>query len=223
MKGIVSSMSAYEDEVVRYYACKTVENITAQSVSAGHLFASANTCKLLIDIFLHGRKESFRNTGAIALSHICKLNATLFNYVIDYIPFDEMCTVLMEGNSRVQQAFITMINLALLHKNEKLLTKMGEYRKHIKQAIISLFEHTSLVIRGKSIISVVLMIRNEPLKWFTVFTSDNKFFNIIDKLTKDSYKYVQYGLMHFIDEINQVIPLVMDKIRLDLIAKISSD
>lgn len=38
---IVKSLDESEsDQVVRFYACKTLENICAQSISAGHRFAN---------------------------------------------------------------------------------------------------------------------------------------------------------------------------------------
>jgi hypothetical protein len=33
---LVTCLAATEDETVRFYACKTLENITAQSISAGY-------------------------------------------------------------------------------------------------------------------------------------------------------------------------------------------
>ena len=41
-----------EDDVVRFYACKTLENICAQSNSAGHKFATLETINHLLAIFL---------------------------------------------------------------------------------------------------------------------------------------------------------------------------
>lgn len=123
---LIKSMRPYEDEIVRFYACKAIENITAQSQTAGHSLATIPTCKALLDAFINGGKDSYVNTAAVALSHVVKLNPSLFNYVIDYIPLEDICTVLNDGHSRVQQAFITMVNVALLHKNELLLRAVNE-------------------------------------------------------------------------------------------------
>jgi hypothetical protein len=45
--------------------------------------------------------------------------------------------------------------------------------------------------------------------------------NLIERLTKDSYKYVQYGLMHFIDHVNEILPFVLQKLQEDLDKAIS--
>lgn len=89
---IVQSLGSVEsDRIVRFYACKTLENICAQSTSAGHRFAKGSTVKHLLAIYLmefdeyeeeqqdeactySSWFEGIRQSAAIALSHICKLN-----------------------------------------------------------------------------------------------------------------------------------------------------
>jgi len=45
-------MDAESDEIVRFYACKTLENICAQSNSAGQKFTTLETINHLLAIFL---------------------------------------------------------------------------------------------------------------------------------------------------------------------------
>ena len=82
--------------------------------------------------------------------------------------------------------------------------------------MISLLEHQSLVIRGKCLLTIVLLIKNSPIKWFTILVSYPKTMTLIDRLTKDSYKYVQFGLMHFIDQTNESIHHLLYAIQEDL-------
>ena len=50
---IVQSLDDQEtDQIVRFYACKTLENICAQSTSAGHRFANQKTVQQVLNIFL---------------------------------------------------------------------------------------------------------------------------------------------------------------------------
>lgn len=123
---LLECMGVYQDEIVRFYACKAIENITAQSDSAGLGLATSATCKCLIDAFLSQAKESFTNTAAVALSHVVKLNPRLFGIVLDYIPLVDICSILSDSHTRVQQAFITMLNVALLNQNESLLSCVND-------------------------------------------------------------------------------------------------
>jgi hypothetical protein len=67
-----------EEEIVRFYACKTVENITAQSISAGCHFATLEVGTQLLNIYHTTKNENFKISAAVSISHICKLNTTLF-------------------------------------------------------------------------------------------------------------------------------------------------
>ena len=50
---IVHSLDDQEpDQIVRFYACKTLENICAQSTSAGHRFANIKTVQQVLNIFM---------------------------------------------------------------------------------------------------------------------------------------------------------------------------
>jgi len=49
-----------------------------------------------------GVNENMRTSAAVALSHICKLNPSLFPIVFDKISSKVFCYTLAEGQSRVQ-------------------------------------------------------------------------------------------------------------------------
>jgi hypothetical protein len=96
---IVRSLREQEDETVRFYASKTLENITAQSNSAGDRFASVEAVNYLLHIFLSpaGINENFRTSAAVALSHICKLQPRLFPMIFNKVTAKHFCYTLTEG------------------------------------------------------------------------------------------------------------------------------
>jgi serine/threonine-protein kinase ULK4 len=105
-------MDADGDEVVRFYSCKTLENICAQSNSAGHKFTTLETINHLLAIFLHqepkttqARAEArigLQTSAAVALSHIVRLNSQLFPIIFERITAVNYCLTLSEGPPRVQ-------------------------------------------------------------------------------------------------------------------------
>jgi len=113
-KQVVSHLDSGHDEVVRFYAGKTIENITAQSVNAGQQFASKDTAEMLLHCYRTSTIDGFKVSAAVTISHICKLNAELFPYIFTEIKCDEFCKILCDSTPRVQQSFITMLNVALI-------------------------------------------------------------------------------------------------------------
>jgi len=81
INAIVRSLKESEDETVRFYASKTLENITAQSNSVGDRFATSESVNYLLSLFLsaqttsqyQGINENLRTSSAVALSHVCRL------------------------------------------------------------------------------------------------------------------------------------------------------
>jgi len=117
---LIQCLDAAEDEVVRFYACKTIENITAQSISAGCSFANLDVVTLLFHIYNSVTDETFRVSAAVSISHICKLNTTLFPTIFTSITSHQFAAALNDGAARIQQAFITMLNIALTQPYQKL-------------------------------------------------------------------------------------------------------
>jgi len=97
------------DETVIFYAVKTLENITAQSNSAGGKFAGVESSNHLLSIFLGAhsggagaslplfQNENLRTSAAVALSHICRLQPKLFSLFFNKITPKFFCYTLAEG------------------------------------------------------------------------------------------------------------------------------
>lgn len=52
-----------------------------------------------------------------------------------------------------------------------------------------LLEHQHIVIRGKCILTFLLLIKLD-FRWMTAIQQEIKFFNELDKILRDNYKYV---------------------------------
>lgn len=200
MKCLRTGGPEQEDDVVRFYACKTLENICAQSNSAGHKFATLETINHLLAIFLAqpvksnqqqapAFYENLKTSAAVALSHICRLQPHLFPTIFERITPAVYCSTLIDGHPRVQQALITMLNLALTANvfpkiNETLLNE-----ENFLPSLIQLHEHHSIVIRGKCLLTFLLLFKLD-FRWMSVVQHQVKFFNMLDRVLRDNYKYV---------------------------------
>lgn len=76
---------------MRFYACKTIENITALSISTGYKFSSLDVVTLLINAFHTTTIDAFRISAAVTISHICKLNSAMFPTFFESITCKKYC------------------------------------------------------------------------------------------------------------------------------------
>ena len=119
----------------------------------------------------------------------------------------------MDANtqSRVQQAFITMLNLALHNIYYPQISSILLKEKSFLKALLKLLEHQHIVIRGKCILTFLLLFKLD-VRWMTVVQLEIKFFNELDKILRDNYKYVQCCLLCLADGIQEIIPTVFKTI-----------
>ena len=94
----------------------------------------------------------------------------------------------MEGPVRIQQAFLTMLNIALTTPYDKLdLTLQADLQ--FQQALSKLLlSSSSIVLRGKSLPTFLLLFKMNP-KWL-VIAIEMEFYKNVDKLLRDNFKYV---------------------------------
>ena len=151
----------------------------------------------------------------MALSHICRLQPHLFPTIFERITPSVYCSTLIEGQPRVQQALITMLNLALTANvfpkiNETLLNE-----ENFLPSLIQLHEHHSIVIRGKCLLTFLLLFKLD-FRWMQVVQHQVKFFNMLDRVLRDNYKYVQCCLLCLIDGILEIVPTVFQTVAEEL-------
>lgn len=107
-----------EDELVRLYSCKTVENITSQSVAMGLLLCKKETVIALVSLFDGGsRNEDCRCSAMVSLSHLARLSRDLLEGIVAQLGgVWRMCEILKGENAshRTQQATLTVIIFHLL-------------------------------------------------------------------------------------------------------------
>ena len=124
-----------------------------------------------------------------------------------------MCQCFSDSNSRLQQPLITILNLFLHTSGSKAYALLGD-EKALIPSLLSLLDNSSVVVRGKAILSFYLMFKTN-LKWMMAI-SENKFGPLIDKLSRDTYKYVQCCLIHLVDLIAELIPIIQKNIQEEL-------
>ena len=179
---IKESLRNGEDDIVRYYACKTIENITAQSIAAGEKFAQKEVVELLLTIYHQEINEAFGVVSSVALSHLSKLNPNLFPVIFESVTPTKFLGTFFEGHARTQQAFITMLNLALRMPYQKLVDTLIQ-EKNFLEALMNLCmsENSSTIIKGKTVLTFILLFKLD-FRWMALAHNEHKFFQVLDRI-----------------------------------------
>jgi len=70
-----------EDELVKFYMVKTIENITAHSIKIGYTFATEDFARLTFNLVSKCSNDNMRNTGIVVLGHLCRINFDIINFL----------------------------------------------------------------------------------------------------------------------------------------------
>jgi len=100
-----------EDEIIKFYMIKTVENITAQSVKIGNTFANENTVKNVLKLMNGCKNDNIKNTCIVVLGHICRVNYECIYHVYDSLKIKGLISLFTEINSKALQAILNVFNL----------------------------------------------------------------------------------------------------------------
>ena len=96
-----------------------------------------------------------------------------------------------------------MLNIALTQPYQKLdETLQDEQLFH--SALSKLIENSQIVIRGKALLTYLLMFKMNPI-WFVIAIELDLYKNI-DKLLRDNFKYVQCCLLCMIESVSEMCP-----------------
>ena len=210
---VVRCLRAGEDEIVRFYAVKTVENILAQSKVASLRLSTPDLCPLLASIYLTSKQELMKTSAIVGLSHLVRLNPALIPVALERLTLRNIVTALSEGQARIQQALLTLLLFVFQDPGQRAMTSLLEDKAFIP-TLIALLENPGIVIRGKSLLVFMMLFKANPKLMAKV--ADLKFYSIIERVNKDTFKYIQSCLYYLVDAIGEISLRILTDMAQDL-------
>ena len=102
---LIKSIKSGEDEIVRFYASKTIENICAQTKTTGSKFASSEVAQLVCNQYSTSKNEGIKTCSASILCHFAHLNQMLVPIIIEKITMKHFYAIFEEGPPKIQQVW----------------------------------------------------------------------------------------------------------------------
>ena len=108
-----------------------------------------------------------------------------------------------------------MLNLALTSNTFPRINDILLEEDYFLPSLIRLHEHNSIVIRGKCLLTFLLLFKID-FRWMSDVQNQVKFFNMLERVLKDNYKYVQCCLLCLIDGILDIVPGIFQNVAQEL-------
>ena len=197
---LLSSLS-HPDEKIKFYALKTIENISCKTKVSKTLFASNDDfINKIIDIYNENCENPEIHTSALnACSHLIRHENSLLKNFVDKI---DTLNVVLEKETQKNQQFIINCLLFGLVDNEKNIEflKIDDFIPEC----INLLESANSIIKCKIILLFSLIFNNEEV----IVKYGEKVFELMLKLRKEKhnlYYYVKIFENYLINYCNNII------------------
>ncbi|XXQ35036.1 Protein kinase domain-containing protein [Plasmodiophora brassicae] len=208
---VIRGLRAGEDNVVRHYAAKTIENVAAQSPgSAIEWFATPEIVLALVQIFQSTTHKALRVTSAAALSQLLRRSSTtLFKRVLPRFGWLFLIGGLEIDSAKCQQAFFNMLLSAIANEIAPLDFDpiiLIEYSIHI-------IENATSLIRAKALLTLALIFTKHVDHFaYLRFAFSHKLNNALERTAKDKDDYVQKAAAFLVQSVTAAVQSLIEAV-----------
>lgn len=105
-----------------------------------------------MNTFLHGNVTAvMKNSCAVSLTNISSMSTQFLPDIIKKLSIKGMLGYIKDGDKRLQQAFLTLLNLYIYHFGEHAVKDIQEYFKNLFQHLLNFLEHGAPpILKSKS-------------------------------------------------------------------------
>jgi hypothetical protein len=131
-----------EDDIVRHYAVKTIENIFSQCPSEPAWFTSSDVLFGLLAVYTDTKVANLSVSAASAMSLLLRREPSLLPKLLDRVGYDMIVDALDVRNVKLQQAFLNILNLALVHEVPRVESQLAKHA-HFPGSLLKILAATS--------------------------------------------------------------------------------
>lgn len=233
---LLYALEVNTDEIVKFYALKAIENISALTSVAEMYFASDKFLIAIIEVYLTAKLHELRITAAYTMSHLIRLNPKLFEVFISKLNFSIILVRINNEVPKIQQALINCLIFGAKEYGISLMSDLNKLRfinndqyidaikRHEFGAIlvylIENIESCSSILKTKIILLFKYLITDIPS---IIVLDELKLFPlIINKLKKDPQLEIRQGIKFFEDSLQERVSEFVKSFKLTLQQFISS-
>jgi len=190
-----------EPTTLCYFACRTIENVLSQSKIASKKFAKYSIGLKIAKVFKQSSEEDLKVSSAVALCHFIRNKPQLFNEIVNGDFEHLFLRSFEEGALKVQQAFLTILCIALKHNLCMISCEV------VTSILLPMLESQVIPIRAKAALGFHFLIQQTPEILSSLhFTS---FYSVLHKLSKDKHLYVKHCFSHLLETISDSCVLLL--------------
>jgi serine/threonine-protein kinase ULK4 len=190
--------SSTEDDILKHYAAKTVENIVCKSKAGGaaDLFCQPEFIKSFLNLYRTSKNQGIRNSALVAISAICTLAPKFIKEVVSKIGVPNLVIQAPDSEKKVQQALLKLLTLHLMYGDREAMREVIENLGSLLPFLMGFLEHGSMALKGKTLLLFTMMCTEEP--GLLADQGISKLFSLVDKLAANKNKNLKGIIREFL-------------------------
>jgi serine/threonine-protein kinase ULK4 len=150
-----------EDEIVRFYVCKTIENITAQARTVGSRFAQLNILLSLVGLYATAKLDLLKVSITSCFHHSVTLNEALLEPLLDKLGVKHLAQTFenLDTNPKITQILMGLVVTQLFRTPNSRLSKNLLEDEALIRSIMQLLDSSSAVIKGRVMLYSYFLIK----------------------------------------------------------------
>lgn len=192
LKTLLYALEINRDDIVKFYAIKSIENISALTQIAKVYFAqNPNFLEKLVEIFNKSRNQEIRMSAIYSISHLIRLEPNFLKNFLEKKNFNELMNNMEQENSKIQQALINCI-LFGVYGNNQIILMINNFDAFM-HFLIMLLDSCSVVVKMKIILIFAILMEYT----YTICFGAENFLEKINRLKKENSNEVYYAVKIF--------------------------
>lgn len=183
LSSLIYAIDMNRDDTVKFYAVKSIENITALTQIARVYFTSDDIfLSKLLEVYNKSKNSELRLSAIYSISHLIRLEPVLFKNLLEKKSLIEFKKLLEEDQPKFQQALLNCFILGVIADNQGMFVTKNEFFPKFISFLINLLENSSPIIKMKIILLLGCIIEDANI----IAENGEKIFHIISKLRKEN-------------------------------------
>jgi serine/threonine-protein kinase ULK4 len=171
------------DDVVKFYAVKCIENISALTqIAKGYFTSNDSFVTKLLDIFKYSKNQELRSSAIYTISHLIRLQPKLLKNLVDKMNIIEIQKFMECESPKIQQALINIILFGMYYEPTNRSILKSDYCNKFFTYLLNFLENSNMVMKMKIILFFSLALEDV----YNINQYGERLFVLLQKLRKEN-------------------------------------
>jgi len=201
-----------KDDIIKFYAVKTIENISALTGIAEIYFAKESYLVSILEIYSSTKIVDLKSSAIYTVGHLIRLKPSLYEVFVSKFPLNKYITTYSVEDNNIKRALINCIVYGIRSNQTYNYINTSNEDLYIKiiSHIIENIETSDWLLKMKIILLLCFYVNDIN----TLLLYDKlRLFNTIQKIKKEQQKEIKHSIKFFENSISNALTPILKTLK----------